>query len=287
MGLEMKRLIFSLLGASLLALGTLHAAEADDGIPLAVTTQAHPSLRTTPTGGELAQSDKYLKSGLAFLQKKVPARAVEELKDSVRMAPRAENFKALGTAYYELGDPLKAAWAYRESLQLKPDKKVQALVDSLEGKDHPEDQFATKYDELRYQKLLDSGKAHEKEGGRDSALRDYVDAFSVHNGPEARRPAFRLAADLTDDYLKAKSVVKAIEVMGSVEPLRKGAKDLSKEELGALSRLENAETEVVKLTGAKLRDHEKAMMSDREAWERSVQEKLAGRPGNTNIEIKR
>src|SRR6266852_4898520 len=108
----MLKLTFAVLCSALLAGGLLHAEE-DDGIPLAVTTLAHPSLYTTPTGAELAQSDRYLKSGLAFLQKKVPARAVEELKDSVRIAPRAENYKALGTAYYELGNPLKAAWAYR------------------------------------------------------------------------------------------------------------------------------------------------------------------------------
>ncbi len=114
----MNRLTFACVSLALVLAG--RAWSDDDGIPLAVTTLAHPSLYTTPTTGELAQSDRYLASGLAFLQKKVPARAVEELKDSVRIAPRAENFKALGTAYYEVGDPRKAAWAYRESLQLRP-----------------------------------------------------------------------------------------------------------------------------------------------------------------------
>jgi tetratricopeptide (TPR) repeat protein len=280
----MKRITFALVCIVFLSAASLRAE--DDGIPLAVTTLAHPSLRTTPTTAELAQSDRYLKSGLAFLQKKVPARAVEELKDSVRMAPRAENFKALGTAYYEMGDPLKAAWAYRESLQLRPDAKVQALVDALEGKDHPEEAFATKYDELRYAKLLKSGQDNDRAGKRDSALRDYVEAWSVHNGAEARKPAFKLAAALTDDYLKSKAVVKAIQTMAKVSELRVGAKDLDRDELASLARLESAETEVVTLTGAKLREHQKAMLSDREAWERSVQEKLAGRPGNTNIEIK-
>jgi tetratricopeptide (TPR) repeat protein len=281
----MKKITLSLAGALLLVAGFARAE--DDGIPLAVTTLAHPSLRTTPTGGELAQSDRYLKSGLMFLQKKVPARAVEELKDSVRMAPRAENFKALGTAYYEAGDKLKAAWAYRESLQLKPDAKVQALVDNLEGKDHPEDQFADKNDELRYDRLVAQGKANEKAGKRDSALRDYVEAWQVHNGPESRKPAFKLAAALTDDYLKADSVVKAIQTMDRVSALRVRAKDLSPEELSALKRLDAAETEVVKLTGAKLREHQKAMLTDEQAWERTIQEKTLSRPGNTNIEIKK
>ena len=268
----------------MLAVGFLHAE--DDGIPLAVTTLAHPSLRTTPTADELALSDRYLEAGLAFLRKKVPGRAVEELKDSVRISPRAQNFKALGTAYYELGDPLKAAWAYRESLQLKPDTKVQELVDALEGKDHPEENFATKYDESRYARLIKSGETNLKSGKRDSALRDYVDAWTVHNGDEARKPAFKLAAALTDDYLKTKAVVKAIQVMDRIAPLRLNAKDLDKAELTALERLERAETEVVTLTGIKLREHQKAMLTDREAWERSIREKMAGRPGNTNIEIK-
>ena len=281
----MKRLSFVLLGLGL-ALASAGAWADDDGIPLAVTTLAHPSLYTTPTSGELAQSDRYLASGLAFLQKKVPARAVEELKDSVRMAPRAENFKALGTAYYELGDPRKAAWAYRESLQLKPDAKVQALVDSLEGKDHPEERFATQYDQLRYQKLVDQGAEDEKAGRRDTALRDYVEAWDVHQGPEARRPAFRLAASLTGDYLGAQAVVKAIETLDSVSPMRAGAKDLGHSEMESLAKLQAAEDQVFKLTGEKLREHQKAMLSDKEAWERSVQEKMAGRPGNTNLEIK-
>jgi tetratricopeptide (TPR) repeat protein len=279
----MKQRIFIIAVLALAASGYLRAE--DDGIPLAVTTLAYPSLRT-PTASELAQSDRYLKSGLDFLQKNLPQRAVEDMKDSVRIAPRAENYKALGTAYYQLGDALKAAWAYRQSLQLKPDAKVQALVDSLEGKDHPEDRFATNYDALRYQKLIDDGQAEEKDGKRDSALRDYMDAWTLHNGPEARKPAFKLGAALAGDYLQAKSVVKAIEVMDEVSPLRVGAKDLSKEELGALAKLEDADAEVLKLTGARLRDHQKAMLSDKEAWERSVQEKLAERPGNTNVEMK-
>jgi tetratricopeptide (TPR) repeat protein len=276
------------LAALLLAFAAQAVAQVeDDGIPLAVTTLAHPSLRSTPTTAELAQSERYLASGLAFLKKDQPERAVEELKDSVRLAPRAENYKALGTAYYQAGKTWKAAWAYRESLQLKPDAKVQALVDSLEGKDHAEDRFATQYDELRYKKLVQAGKDDEKAGKRDTALRDYTEAFAVHNGAEARRPAFRLAAELTDDYLKAGAVVNAIKTMALVSPLRAGARDLDSSELVALRHLEGAETEVVKLTGARLREHQKAMLTDQQEWERRVQEKLAGRPGNVNLEIKR
>jgi len=261
------------------------AGWAANDIPLAVTTLAHPSLRTTPTAAELALSQKYLDSGLAFLKKDQPERAVQELKDAVRLAPGADNYKALGTAYYQAGDKLKAAWAYRESLQLGPDPKVQALVDALEGKDHPEEAFANKNDELRHARLLESGAAGVKAGRRDSALRDYVDAYKIKPGPESAGPAFRLAADLADDYLKAGALDKAIIAMAQVQDL-KGAKDLNKGDLAALGRLDKAETRVVQATGAKLREHQKAMLSDREAWERMIQEKMAGKVKDVNLHMK-
>lgn len=260
------------------------AARAANDIPLAVTTLAHPSLRKTPTAGELALSEKYLQAGLAFLNKDQPERAVQELKDSVRIAPAADNYKALGTAYYQAGDKLKAAWAYRESLQLGPDAKVQALVDALEGKDHPEEAFASKNDELRHARLLDSAAANLKAGRRDSALRDYVDAYKVRKGPESAGPAYRVAAELADEYLSAGALDKAIITMASVEDL-KGAKDLNKGDLAALGRLSKAESKVVEATGAKLREHEKAMLTDREAWERSIQEKIAGKVKDVNLHL--
>jgi len=117
-------------------------------------------------------------------------------------------------------------------------------------------------------------------------LRDYAEAWEVHQGPEARRPAFRLAASLAGDYLQAQAVVKAIETLDQVSAMRQEAKDLGPGEMGALAKLQSSEDEVVKLTGEKLRDHQKAMLSDKEAWERSVQEKMASRPGSTNLEIK-
>jgi len=129
----MNRLFLSLF---LAGFGTLQAEDMD--IPLAVTGLAHPSLISTPTAGELRKSDEYLRAGLAFLKKNAPQRAVDEFNDSVHLAPRAENYKALGTAYYQAGNSAKAAWAYRQSLKLRPDAQVQALIDSLEGKDHPE-----------------------------------------------------------------------------------------------------------------------------------------------------
>ena len=267
------------------ALGAAPLAAEELDIPLAVTTLAHPSMRTTPTAGEKSLSDKYLHAGLAFLAKNQPQRAVQELKDAVRLAPSGDTYKALGTAYYQADDKRKAAWAYRESLQLKPDAKVQALVDALEGKDHPEEQFANKNDEIRHQRLLDQAKVDAKAGKRDSALRDYVEAYEIKAGRESAGPAYRLAADLADEDLADNAVAKAIEVMASMQPL-KGARDLNKADLAALGRLDKAETKVVTLTGAKLREHEKAMLSDREGWERAVAEKMAGKVNSINLDMK-
>jgi tetratricopeptide (TPR) repeat protein len=275
--------LIALLGLGFLA-GSPLAAEGLD-IPLAVTTLAHPSMRTTPTAGEKAMSEKYLRSGLAFLAKDQPLRAVQELKDAVRIAPSADGYKALGTAYYQADDKLKAAWAYRESLQLRPDAKVQQLVDALEGKDHPDEQFASKNDELRHQRLLDTAQADIKAGKRDSALRGYAEAYAIKAGPDSAGPAYRLAADLVDDYLSQQLVAKAIGVMSQMQAL-KGAKDLGKADLAALGRLDRAEAKVAQLTGAKLREHEKAMLSDREGWERALAEKLAGKVNSINLEMK-
>jgi tetratricopeptide (TPR) repeat protein len=269
-------------GLAVLAAGPLLAEDMD--IPLAVTTMAHPSMRTTPTQAELALSERYLRSGLAFLKKDAPQRAVQELKDAVRIAPSADGYKALGTAYYQVGDSTKAAWAYRESLQLRPDAKVQAMVDSLEGKDHPEEAFANKNDELRHARLLDQAKSLAKSGKRDSALRNYVEAYQIKAGPESAGPAYRLAADLADDYIKAGALDKAIIAMSQVQPL-KGAKDLSPADVSALGRLSKSETQVVKATGAKLREHQAAMLSDRQAWERAMQEKMAGKVKEVNLHI--
>lgn len=260
------------------SLGNLQAADLD--IPLAVTGVAHPSLNSTPTSGELKKSDEYLKAGLSFLKKNTPQRAVDEFNDSVRLAPRAENYKALGTAYYQAGNSARAAWAYRQSLQLKPDSQIQALIDSLEGRDHPEEQFKDKNDEIRYDRLLKSGAASEKRGKRDSAMRDYVEAYALKHEPEARYPVGRLAAGLVDDYIKARSTAKAIEVMIKAKQVYAGAKDLNAEEIRSLARLEKAETEVVKMTGEKLREHEIAMQTDRQRWERKIAEIEASKGGN-------
>ena len=261
----------------------LAANLAADDIPLAVTGLAHPSLRQTPTGDEARLSDQYLKTGLEFLKKGQPSRAIEEFKDSVRLAPRGENYKALGTAYYQDGKKAKAAWAYRESLQLKSDTQVRSLVDALEGRDHPEERFQSNYDELRYQGLLSSGAKEEKAGRRDSALRSYLEAYQLHASPEGARGALRLAADLVDAYLDSKAPARAVQVLVDVQGLKERAQDLNREELGSLKRLQVAEDKVVAMTGQRLRQHQQDMLSDREAWERRVTEALAKKVRDVNL----
>jgi Flp pilus assembly protein TadD len=127
----MKRLFLAI------ALGGSASLIAQDlQIPLAVTGSAKPLAMSTPTTEDLRKSDDHLKDGLAFLKNMLPLRAVDEFNESVALAPRAENYKALGTAYYQAGNTHKAAWAYRQSLALKPDAKLQALLDSLAGQGH-------------------------------------------------------------------------------------------------------------------------------------------------------
>ncbi len=264
------------------------AAQAGEGmdVPLAVTGLAHPSLRTTPTAGELKRSDDYLRSGLLFLKKNNTKRAIDDFNDSVRLAPRATNYKALGTALHQDGNTSKAAWAYRESLQLEPDPQVQALVDSFEGKDHPEERFATRNEELRYGRLLAAAAAAEKQGRRDSALRDYAEAFGIMPAPEAQRPVFRLAAGLAEDYIEARSVAKAVEVMVRARRVKEKARDLSRDELSQLARLEKVEEQVTALTGQKLRQMEVEMQTDKERFERRMQEKFGDKKIKLEVEAK-
>jgi tetratricopeptide (TPR) repeat protein len=110
----------------------VRADEAD--APLAVTALAAPSLRATPSAVEQGLSDKYLRAGLDLLKKNALRQAVQALLDSVRLAPGADNYKALGTAYYQVGNAPKALWAYQESLERRPDAKVEALAEQLEGR---------------------------------------------------------------------------------------------------------------------------------------------------------
>ncbi|MES2201345.1 MAG: hypothetical protein V4498_03755 [candidate division FCPU426 bacterium] len=255
----------------------LEAVEMD--VPLAVTGLAHPSLISTPTGDEVRKSDDYLKAGLIFLKNNLPERAVSEFNDSVRMAPRAENYKALGTAYYQAGNQARAIWAYRQSIQLKPDEQVQALVDSLEGKDHPEERFKDLNDETRFARLMKSAARHEKKGRRDSAIRDYADAYALKADPDARRPIAGLSAGLAEEYIRVRSADRAIEVMVRAKHVYANAKDLDPQELDSLARLERAEAQVTKLTGERLREHEIDMQTDMERWRRKVREIEASKGG--------
>ena len=125
----MIRTLFSLL--CLLSAAGLSAAESDS--PLAVTGQAAAQRPLSPTAAEQALSDRFLNKGLDSLKVGHANEAVQALLDSVRLAPGADNTKALGTAYYQAGNLAKAAWAYRQSLQWKEDKRVRQLLDQLAG----------------------------------------------------------------------------------------------------------------------------------------------------------
>jgi len=107
------------------------AASADTDVPLAVTGQAGAQGALSPTAADQALSDQYLNSGMESLRLGHAGAAVQALLDSVRLAPGADNTKALGTAYYQLGNLPKAAWAYEQSLQWRPDLRVRALLDQL------------------------------------------------------------------------------------------------------------------------------------------------------------
>jgi hypothetical protein len=132
-GIRMLRSL-TLIACSAAALWMAAPASADEPeSPLAVTGAASPSQRATPTVAELVRSEKYLQAGLDALKAGAPQRAVQDLLDSVRLAPGADNYKALATAYYQAGNAPKAGWACRQSLKRRPDAKLQALADQLQG----------------------------------------------------------------------------------------------------------------------------------------------------------
>jgi Flp pilus assembly protein TadD len=107
-----------------------HAADAADA-PLALTCQASAQTAVSPTAADQALSDHYLALGMDSLKTGHASAALQQLLDSVRLAPGADNTKALGTAYYQLGNLPKAAWAYGQSLQWRPDLRVRALLEQL------------------------------------------------------------------------------------------------------------------------------------------------------------
>jgi tetratricopeptide (TPR) repeat protein len=240
------------------------AVLAGDDIPLAVTTTTHPSLLTTPTQAQLEKSDDYLKAGLVFMEKQNYARAVAEFEDSVRQAPRAKNFKALGTAYFNLGDKQRAAEAYRESLQLEADPKVSALVDSLEGREDKEGQFANKADELRYSKLVKDGAQMEKKGKRDKAFQYFHEAYGLKPDSLSREKLGNLGIRLAEDHLKARSYETSAAYCSKLRVVYRRARDLSQKEFEDLKRLDAVEIQLAKGAGEKGRTIEKAMETERE-----------------------
>ena len=124
----MTRILCSLL-CLLAAAAGLSAADTDS--PLAVTGQAAAQRPLSPTAADQALSDRFLNKGMGCLKQGRANEAVQALLDSVRLAPGADNTKALGTAYYQCGNLAKAAWAYRQSLQWKEDARVRALLAQL------------------------------------------------------------------------------------------------------------------------------------------------------------
>jgi Tfp pilus assembly protein PilF len=121
----------------LLLLAVAGRASADPDSPLALTGQAQSQSPVSPTAADQALSDHYLALGMDNLRTGHADAALQQLLDSVRLAPGAENTKALGTAYYQLGNLPKASWAYQQSLQWKPDQRVQALLEQLRAAPTP------------------------------------------------------------------------------------------------------------------------------------------------------
>ena len=245
-------------------------------IPLAVTTLAHPSLLETPTAAQLKKSDNYLQRGLKALSRNETGRAIEEFRDSVKISPTSDNYKALGTSYYQSGDSAKAAWAYRQSLQLQPNAQVQALVDSLEGRDDPKESFKDEHDRLRYAKLLSEGKAFEKEGKLDTAFGRYKEANGILPGPEAREPMGRVGVAIVEKSVSGQNYAKGLEKVKELRSVYKNAKDTVKSEDQYLSRLDKAERALANAAGEKSRELEKATQSDKERFDRTMQEKGKG-----------
>jgi hypothetical protein len=115
----------------LLCLAGPALAANDNDSPLALTGLASAQGPVSPTAADQAQSQQYLAKGMDCLRLGHANAAVQALLDAVRLAPDADNTKALGTAYYQVGNLPKAAWAYQQSLQWRPDGRVQSLLDQL------------------------------------------------------------------------------------------------------------------------------------------------------------
>jgi tetratricopeptide (TPR) repeat protein len=234
---------------------------------------AQPTIRATPTFGQRERSRKYLDAGQDYLDAGEPKRAVQVLKDSVRLAPGADNFKALGTAYAQSGDSLKAAWAYGESLRLTADPEVRALLDSLK-------QQGTSGDEDRYKLLMGRAPGEARAGDVDQAIRDYRDAYVLKPGLESAVPCLRLSADAVEGYLGHGDLAQAVEALWWVDAIRRTSTGLGADASDALARLDKAEERAVAWTGMSLQENRKSMLIDHDAWFRSMRDRASvGEPG--------
>jgi tetratricopeptide (TPR) repeat protein len=257
-----------------LFLASAPAVAADVGSADWITaTLVQPSFRTTPTPQESERARKDLQAGLDFLRDGRPKEAVDAFMDSVRLAPSAENFEALGTALGQAGMRLKAVWAYGESLRLKADPQVQALLDSLKQKESADD-------EARYRLLMARAPGEAQAGDLDQAIRDYRDAYVLEPGLESAEPCLRLSADAVEGYLSRGELAKAVEALWWVDAMRRTSTGLGADASDALARLDKAEARAVAWTGMSLRDNRKSMLTDREAWFRSMRARASvGEPG--------
>jgi hypothetical protein len=236
-------------------------------------TLVQPSFRTTPSPEESARSRTDLQTGLDFLRDGQPKRAADAFMDSVRLAPSAENFEALGTAFEQAGNSLKAVWAYGESLRLKADPQVQALLDSLK-------QRKSSDDELRYRELMGRAPGEARAGDVDQAIRDYRDAYVLKPGLESAVPCLRLSADAVEGYLSHGDLGHAVEALWWVDAIRRTSTGLGADASDALVRLDKAERRAVAWTGMSLQDNRKSMLIDRDAWFRTMRDRAsAGEPG--------
>ena len=234
---------------------------------------AQPSIGATPTFGQRGRSREYLDAGLDDLNAGEPKRAVQALKNSVRLAPGADNYKALGTAYAQSGDTLKAAWAYGESLRLIADPEVRSLLDSLKQQGNADD-------EARYRLLVARAPGEARAGDLDDAIRDYRDAYVLKPGLESAAPCLRLSADAVEGYLSSGELAKAVETLWWVDAIRRTSAGLGAEAADALARLDKAEERAVAWTGKSLQENRKSMLIDHDAWVRSMRDRAsAGEPG--------
>lgn len=238
-------------------------AHAQD-IPLAVTITAYPTMMETPTAGQIELAETYLKTGLKFLERKNFARAIAEFQDSIKQVPGAKNYLGLGTAYFDAGDKARAAWAYRQSLAFEPNPKVQALVDSFEGKEDLDATFADSYAEQRFYKLMGQGAKARKAGKQDTAFAAYRDAYEIKKDSEAREPMAAIGVALAEKHLDSGNLKKAGKVIHSLKDAFEDAKDLNDRETALYKRLDKVSDRLIQATGDKIRKTEKALETEKD-----------------------